>query len=584
LRSPPAESHGTIGKYVIQRRIGEGGMGTIFEARHAVLGHRVAIKVITTTTDGVFERFEREARATARLNSPHIATVIDLDTLPDGKPYMVMELLLGNDLAAEIAHHGRLPVDVAAEYVSQALEGIADAHAADIVHRDLKPSNLFLCKSANASVRPLVKLLDFGIVKLTGEGAARLTGTLDSFGTPDYMSPEQIRASRDVDARADLWSLGIVLYEALVGHAPFEGSPTNVIASIVTNEILPPSRRAPGIPPVIDAIVMKALRKNRDERFQTAQQFLEALAPFRPEPLSSSKLFAPPKTTTELVPLLGMLLVELGAITAKQLRQAVAIQEREPIRRLGDILVAMGACTEAHVSAALAKQRDSMPAGAGPPRPPAQPAQAPPRPVASTTIVGLAPAPTPLGFAPVRPPAPPPLPMQPAPPVPPATHPPARRQPEARPLAPVIVAPEPGPSRQMMETIVIPKRSVSRRSARLWIAVGGLMAVGVVGAGFSLVRSASRTRAPVTSPVSSPTTTPAEHPVATQSPTAATSVATEAPSAVPEPSVETTVIAPLSTVAPTPTAPPTMVSAPKPRPTYVAPSSKKPATFHPTEL
>src|SRR5581483_5415417 len=157
-----------------------------------------------------FDRFYIEARATAQLSSPHIATVIDVDTLPNGQPYMVMELLAGNDLADEIERGGALPVDDAVEYVTQALEGIATAHAANIIHRDIKPSNIFLCRPAGVSIRTVVKLLDFGLAKSFKEGDS-ITATRDAFGTPQYMSPEQIRDVRAVDARTDLWSFGIVL-------------------------------------------------------------------------------------------------------------------------------------------------------------------------------------------------------------------------------------------------------------------------------------------------------------------------------------------------------------------------------------
>jgi hypothetical protein len=549
LRASP-ESLETIGKYVVLRRIGEGGMGTIYEARHAVLGHHVAIKVITTSTEGVFERFEREARATARLNSPHIATVIDLDTLPNGQPYMVMELLVGNDLAVEIGQHGRLPLESAVEYVAQALQGIAAAHAADIIHRDLKPSNIFLCKSTNAAARPVVKLLDFGIAKLAGDGS--ITATSDSFGTPDYMSPEQIRASRDVDARADLWSLGIVLYEALVGQAPFEGSAASVIASIVTNEVPPPSTRAPGIPPAINAIVARALRKNPDERFQTAEEFLDALAPFRPEPPSTRRAFVPPKALTDLLPLFGMILVELGKITARQLRQAIAIQEKEPTRRLGDILVAIGACTEADVRVALAKQRDSKPDYTqGMARQMAVPVRAPVQVATPSSLPSVSPSPQ-------RSPS----------------HAPARRHRDTSPwVPPVVVAPELGPARQQLPTYVIPRNS----NARLWTGLAGLLAVILLGAGASLWRSSSGGASPSTPPIPSQMITPAASAVA---PAAATSAAEET-AAPPAPDPTPSSSAPTVAIGASQTSVPARVRKARPRATP-GPRPSKP--FSPSEL
>jgi len=338
-------------------------MGEIYEAKHPVLGHSVAIKVMRPTASDMFERFRREARATAHLRNPHIATVVDVGTLSNGTPYMVMELLVGNDLAEEIGQTGPLPVESAVEYVTQGLEGIAAAHAAGIVHRDIKPSNIFLCKPTGLAVRTVVKLLDFGLVKSFKEGERNLTGTRDSFGTPQYMSPEQIQDVRSVDARADLWAFGTVLYEALVGRCPFEGSATNIIASIVATRAQPPSTLRPDIPPTLDAVVAKALEKDREKRFQTAEEFIYALAEFRPIPPSARTTPTPPQAfaPTELPPLLGLLLVGLGSITHHQLHQAIAIQEREPNKRLGDILVAIGACTPGQLRAALEKQKNSVP-------------------------------------------------------------------------------------------------------------------------------------------------------------------------------------------------------------------------------
>ncbi|MFS8068038.1 MAG: serine/threonine-protein kinase, partial [Byssovorax sp.] len=201
------------GKYRVDRVLGAGGMGTVFAATHVVLGQRVAIKRMHPERIGRHNagpRFLREARAAARLRSQHVARVIDVGVLEDGAPFIVMEHLDGEDLAALVDRRGALPVAEAVEYVLQAAEAIAEAHAAGIVHRDLKPENLFL--SFDLAGAPCIKVLDFGISKLLGDELA-LTRAAVAVGTPLYMSPEQMVSSRDVDSRTDLWSLGVVLYE-----------------------------------------------------------------------------------------------------------------------------------------------------------------------------------------------------------------------------------------------------------------------------------------------------------------------------------------------------------------------------------
>lgn len=268
-------------KYRLTRRLGEGGMGVVFEAEHLRLGQRVAIKFlrdeVLAMPDAV-ERFEREARATCRIHGSHVAQVLDVDTDDGGRPYIVMELLRGRDLEAELQERGALPVDEAVDWVLQACAAVAEAHAAGIVHRDLKPSNLFLAEEHGTRV---LKVLDFGISKIACEDRSdALTSVGLTVGTPLYMSPEQVRCSRDVDARTDVWSLGVILYELIAGVPPFMGTTTAAIAAIVA-DATPSLREArPGVPSGLERAVTTALAKSSVHRFPSVEAFGAALMPF----------------------------------------------------------------------------------------------------------------------------------------------------------------------------------------------------------------------------------------------------------------------------------------------------------------
>ena len=272
------------GKYRVDRVLGAGGMGTVFAATHVVLGQRVAIKRMHPERIGRHNagpRFLREARAAARLRSQHVARVIDVGVLEDGAPFIVMEHLDGEDLAALVDRRGALPVAEAVEYVLQAAEAIAEAHAAGIVHRDLKPENLFL--SRDLAGAPCVKVLDFGISKLLGDELA-LTRAAVAVGTPLYMSPEQMVSSRDVDSRTDLWSLGVVLYELVTATRPFEADlPSELYARILHGAPRPISTHVATVPAGLEAVILQCLQKERARRFSNAADLAAALAPFVPE-------------------------------------------------------------------------------------------------------------------------------------------------------------------------------------------------------------------------------------------------------------------------------------------------------------
>ena len=268
------------GKYRVERALGQGAMGVVMQARHELLDVPVAIKVIMP--DGIESteasaRFVREARASAKLESEHVVRVTDIGRLPDGAPYMVMELLRGQDLAEIIASGERVPISEAVDWMIQALEALAEAHAAGIVHRDLKPSNLFRAERASGAI---LKVLDFGISK-AAEAGVSLTKTHTLMGSPAYMSPEQVLATKDVDARADVWSMGIVLYELLTGQAPFEGDQVGTLLTNVLTATIPPleTRRA-GLPEGLSAVVHRCLERDLEKRIASAADLALALVPF----------------------------------------------------------------------------------------------------------------------------------------------------------------------------------------------------------------------------------------------------------------------------------------------------------------
>lgn len=273
------------GKYRLVRRLGQGSMGSVFEA-HTDAGQRVAVKVITadvSASQTLLPRFEREARAAFTLRTPHICRALDAGTdASSGMPYLVMELLQGEDLDQLEARFGPLPPDLALRITAQACLALREAHAAGVLHRDIKPANLFLAIEGNQRV---VKLLDFGVAKVRNDLAKSsaetpgLTRTGSMLGSPLYMSPEQARGLKDIDFRADLWSLGVVLYKMLSGRAPHDDTRElgELIVLICTEAAKPIQDLAPWVPPEVAAIVHKALKFKPKDRWASADEMHAAI-------------------------------------------------------------------------------------------------------------------------------------------------------------------------------------------------------------------------------------------------------------------------------------------------------------------
>jgi eukaryotic-like serine/threonine-protein kinase len=285
MDAPVQEGDLLAGKYRVEKVLGFGGMGVVVSAFRGDLEQRVAVKFLSQAAaerPDAAERFRREARAAAKIRSEHVARVLDVGTLDTGLPYMVMEFLEGNDIADELRRLERLPIQEAVEFILQAIEALAEAHAAGVVHRDLKPGNLFLAHRADGSRR--VKVLDFGISKaLSGTSVEELslTKTAALIGSPLYMAPEQMRSAKDVDTRADIWSLGAMLYEMLTGHPPYTGeSVPQLCAALLHDDPIPLRQHRPEIPEGLEAAVLRCLMKDRNQRFPTVYDLGRALLPF----------------------------------------------------------------------------------------------------------------------------------------------------------------------------------------------------------------------------------------------------------------------------------------------------------------
>ena len=275
------------GKYRIERVLGQGGMGVVVAAHHIHLDEVVAIKFLLPealdNTEAV-ARFEREARAAVRIKSEHVARVTDVGRLESGAPYMVMELLQGRDLDVLLREGGPLSLAEVTDYLLQAGEAIAEAHGLGIVHRDLKPANLFLTKRPDGS--PCIKVLDFGISKLTNASSTRdqgMTKTTAVMGSPFYMSPEHLLSSRDVDMRTDIWALGVICFELLTGKLPFQAETLPQLCMAISLRPATPLRSfRPELPAEVEAIILRCLNKDPGQRFANVAEFAAALVQFAP--------------------------------------------------------------------------------------------------------------------------------------------------------------------------------------------------------------------------------------------------------------------------------------------------------------
>ncbi len=266
-----------LGQYTLEEQIGEGGMGRVYRASHAMLRRPTAIKLLQNATEEQAQRFEREVQLTASLTHPNTVAIFDYGRTPDGLFYYAMEYLDGLDLEKLVEAHGPQPAARVIHVLGQVCGALAEAHAAGLIHRDIKPANIIVC--ARGGVPDVAKVLDFGLVKALDAGSSSaVTGHNTVVGTPLYMSPEAIKNPEAVEPRSDLYALGAVGYFMLTGHPPFAGSVVEVCGHHLHSPPPPPSERADGVPADLESVVLRCLAKRPDERPADAQALADALA------------------------------------------------------------------------------------------------------------------------------------------------------------------------------------------------------------------------------------------------------------------------------------------------------------------
>jgi serine/threonine-protein kinase len=292
------------GRYLVTRKVGQGGMGAVYEATHTLIGKRVAVKVLLekyARREAIVQRLEQEARLASSCQNEHIIDITDFGTTDDGRTFVVMEFLEGESLSETLARETRLPEQRILAIVSQAASALVAAHAKGIVHRDIKPENLFLLRRKD---KDFVKVVDFGISKSLrasdeAEEAPRLTQTGMVLGTPLYMSPEQARGDDELDARVDIYALGVIMYEAATGRVPFSGTNyLSVISQVLNEQPVPPRTLRPELSEELEAIILRAMDKDRDERYASARELLDDVTALLDDPTRSTeraKITAPRK-------------------------------------------------------------------------------------------------------------------------------------------------------------------------------------------------------------------------------------------------------------------------------------------------
>jgi eukaryotic-like serine/threonine-protein kinase len=387
------------GRYRVERVLGQGGMGVVVKAMHLQLHQPVAMKFLLPEVLGnqqVVQRFLREAQAAVRLKSEHVARVIDVGSLESGAPYMVLEYLEGADLST--VPRSQLSIGGIVDMMLQACEALAEAHSLGIVHRDIKPANFFLTRGSDGA--PLLKVLDFGISKT--QATTNLTATQSVMGTPAYMSPEQMRSSRDVDHRTDIWALGVVMYELLQGAPPYGGDTFSSMVIKVVNDPLP--RLSVPLPADLDAIVYRCLEKDPARRFQNVAELAQALARYAQ---SQTQAAISVQRTRSIIGLEAHRSFEPGSpgrVPPSTISGAAGARTAPPTGSRRWPILAGAAVMAGAVAIAIVASRGGGGTGDGP-----TPAGQPSAPPAAT--------------APAPPPAPPATPTLPAPPAVPASAP-----------------------------------------------------------------------------------------------------------------------------------------------------------------
>jgi serine/threonine-protein kinase len=403
----PALPPGTLlaGKFRVERRLGAGAMGAVYAIVHELTRHRRAMKLLhpeAREVPDLVRRFLDEASAAGRVGNPHLVETFDAGLLPTGEPYVIMELLEGETLDALLSREGPLPVERAAEIVAQAAEGIDAANRAGIVHRDLKPANLFV---TSARGKPFVKVLDFGVSKFATTTHVQLKTTQPGavFGSPAYMAPEQMQGECEIDARVDVFALGVVLFECLTKALPYD-APTlqGLVARLVGGRPTAVASLRPDVPEALAQVVHRAVAQKREERYATAGALAEALADFRPYDAASTgfqRTAIPrrglPSRSAVVWSAVFLLVIAAGCLTALSLTRSSKEAERDPTHAALEPLPALAPASTAPTTAAVPPAEPASPVVDVPPPAPATTASIPTAPAQPTkaaraTVAGTA--------------------------------------------------------------------------------------------------------------------------------------------------------------------------------------------------